>query len=261
MVVSDHSPCAPRLKGDGDFGRAFGGVSSLQLGPRAVWTHAAQRGFGLADLSRWMSERPAALAGWPTGDGSPSGCGQTSASSIRMPKTSSTPAHFGTGTRSARMTVWCCAVRCCRPGSAGRSVFDRVRAAGVKILVLNPNTSESMTGEIAAAARAAAAAGTEIVLHRTAFRRRRDRFRGRELSVGGRGDGRGRQACSTRANSTTTRWCWPGSVNTARTPCRRCCRYRCSTSPNARRTSHTSSDGGSRSSPRWPARSRRSKTG
>jgi allantoinase len=63
MVVSDHSPCAPELKGDGDFGVAFGGISSLQLGPRAVWTHSATRGFGLAELSRWMSERPAALAG------------------------------------------------------------------------------------------------------------------------------------------------------------------------------------------------------
>lgn len=64
LVVSDHSPCAPRLKGAGDFGRAFGGISSLQLSPRAVWTQAAARGFGLADLSRWMSERPAALAGY-----------------------------------------------------------------------------------------------------------------------------------------------------------------------------------------------------
>ncbi|MFC7672269.1 allantoinase AllB [Mycolicibacterium sp. GCM10028919] len=63
MVVSDHSPCAPELKGDGDFGRAFGGISSLELGPSAVWTHAAERGFGLSELSRWMAERPAALAG------------------------------------------------------------------------------------------------------------------------------------------------------------------------------------------------------
>jgi allantoinase len=63
MVVSDHSPCAPELKGDGDFGRAFGGISSLQLGPSAVWSHSAERGFGLAELSRWMAERPAALAG------------------------------------------------------------------------------------------------------------------------------------------------------------------------------------------------------
>jgi allantoinase len=64
MVVSDHSPCSPELKADGDFGRAFGGVSSLQVGPSAVWAHAAQRGFGLPDLSRWMAQQPAALAGF-----------------------------------------------------------------------------------------------------------------------------------------------------------------------------------------------------
>jgi allantoinase len=63
MIVSDHSPCAPSMKADGDFGRAFGGISSLEIGPRATWTNAAERGFGLAELSRWMSERPAALAG------------------------------------------------------------------------------------------------------------------------------------------------------------------------------------------------------
>jgi allantoinase len=62
MIVSDHSPCAPSMKGDGDFGRVFGGISSLEIGPRAVWTHARQRGFGLVDLCRWMAERPAALA-------------------------------------------------------------------------------------------------------------------------------------------------------------------------------------------------------
>jgi allantoinase len=63
MIVSDHSPCAPSMKADGDFGRAFGGISSLEIGPRVTWTNAAERGFGLAELSRWMSERPAALAG------------------------------------------------------------------------------------------------------------------------------------------------------------------------------------------------------
>jgi len=42
-------------------------------------------------------------------------------------------------------------------------------AAGMKILILNPNTSESMTAEIAAAARAAAAPGTEIVVARPRF--------------------------------------------------------------------------------------------
>ena len=64
MIVSDHSPCAPSMKADGDFGHVFGGISSLEVGPRAVWTHAAQRGFGLEALCRWMSERPAALAGF-----------------------------------------------------------------------------------------------------------------------------------------------------------------------------------------------------
>ncbi|MDT5002202.1 MAG: allantoinase [Mycobacterium sp.] len=64
MVVSDHSPCAPEMKAGGDFGSAFGGISSLQLGPAAAWTQAQPLGFGLPELSRWMAERPAALAGF-----------------------------------------------------------------------------------------------------------------------------------------------------------------------------------------------------
>lgn len=63
MVVSDHSPCAPKFKAGGDFGRAFGGISSLQVGPSAMWAHARHRGFGLPELSRWMAQRPAELAG------------------------------------------------------------------------------------------------------------------------------------------------------------------------------------------------------
>jgi allantoinase len=62
MIVSDHSPCAPSMKG-GDFGSVFGGISSLEVGPRAAWTQATERGFGLAQLCAWMAERPAALAG------------------------------------------------------------------------------------------------------------------------------------------------------------------------------------------------------
>jgi allantoinase len=63
MIVSDHSPCAPELKGEGDFGRVSGGISSLQLGPIAAWTQARRHGYGLPDLCRWMAEKPAALAG------------------------------------------------------------------------------------------------------------------------------------------------------------------------------------------------------
>lgn len=64
-IVSDHSPCPPALKllGSGDFARAWGGIASLQLGLPLVWTAAQKRGFGLADLSRWMSQAPARLVG------------------------------------------------------------------------------------------------------------------------------------------------------------------------------------------------------
>jgi len=64
-VVSDHSPCTPELKrfDTGDFGQAWGGISSLQLGLPAIWTQARQRGFALADVIRWMAEKPAAQAG------------------------------------------------------------------------------------------------------------------------------------------------------------------------------------------------------
>ena len=65
LVVSDHSPCTPQLKGleKGDFMSAWGGISSVQLSLPAVWTAARERGIDLAQLARWMSERPARLAG------------------------------------------------------------------------------------------------------------------------------------------------------------------------------------------------------
>jgi allantoinase len=64
-VVSDHSPCVPELKrfDTGDFGLAWGGIASLEIGLPVVWTEARRRGFGLADVVRWMAERPARLAG------------------------------------------------------------------------------------------------------------------------------------------------------------------------------------------------------
>ena len=67
-VVSDHSPCPPELKatGTGDFGAAWGGISSVQLGLPVIWTHARARGLGLADVARWMSASPARLAGLAT---------------------------------------------------------------------------------------------------------------------------------------------------------------------------------------------------
>jgi allantoinase len=65
LVCSDHSPCTPELKrlDIGDFGVAWGGIASLQLSLPAVWTAARARGHRLADVVRWMAERPAEVAG------------------------------------------------------------------------------------------------------------------------------------------------------------------------------------------------------
>lgn len=65
MVVSDHSPCTPdlKLRESGDFMQAWGGISTLQFGLPVLWTGARARGFGLMDISRWMSAATARLAG------------------------------------------------------------------------------------------------------------------------------------------------------------------------------------------------------
>ena len=67
-VVSDHSPCTAELKrlDVGDFGLAWGGIASLQVGLPAVWTEARQRGHTLGDVVRWMAENPAEQAGLRT---------------------------------------------------------------------------------------------------------------------------------------------------------------------------------------------------
>jgi allantoinase len=62
MIVSDHSPCTPELK-EGDFGAAWGGIASLQLGLPIVWTQARRRGHTLADVVRWMATAPADRVG------------------------------------------------------------------------------------------------------------------------------------------------------------------------------------------------------
>lgn len=64
-VVSDHSPCTVELKrlDSGDFGEAWGGIASLQLGLPAVWTEARHRGHTLSDVVRWMATGPARQVG------------------------------------------------------------------------------------------------------------------------------------------------------------------------------------------------------
>jgi allantoinase len=65
MVVSDHSPCTPNLKlqETGDFLEAWGGIAALQFSLPVIWTQAEKRGFGLREITRWMSAAPAKLAG------------------------------------------------------------------------------------------------------------------------------------------------------------------------------------------------------
>ena len=74
-VVSDHSPCTIEAKrlgraglgsddpARGDFGEAWGGIASLQLGLPAMWTEASRRGIGLDRVVGWMAAAPAALTG------------------------------------------------------------------------------------------------------------------------------------------------------------------------------------------------------
>lgn len=61
-VVTDHSPASADMKA-GTLATAWGGVSSLQVGFRAVLTGAMRRGLSLADVVRWMSCNTARLVG------------------------------------------------------------------------------------------------------------------------------------------------------------------------------------------------------
>jgi allantoinase len=65
FVVSDHSPCTAELKrlDVGDFGLAWAGISSVQLGLPLVWTEARRRGHSLAEVTGWMADGPAARVG------------------------------------------------------------------------------------------------------------------------------------------------------------------------------------------------------
>ncbi len=67
-IVSDHSPSTVDLKDpeNGDFGVAWGGVASLQLGLSLIWSEAKKRGIDLPQVIEWMASRPADLAGLST---------------------------------------------------------------------------------------------------------------------------------------------------------------------------------------------------
>jgi allantoinase len=65
LVVSDHSPCPPdmKLREQGDFMNAWGGISSLQLRLPIMWTEARARGRTIEDLTEWLCRAPARQVG------------------------------------------------------------------------------------------------------------------------------------------------------------------------------------------------------
>jgi allantoinase len=65
MVVTDHSPATPDLKGidTGRFREAWGGIACLQFSLAAMWTAARTRGFAITDLVQWMSTNVAQFIG------------------------------------------------------------------------------------------------------------------------------------------------------------------------------------------------------
>ena len=72
MVVSDHSPCPPdmKLREQGDFMKAWGGISSLQLRLPLMWTEANARGFTVNQLAEWLCAAPARQVGLTPAKGS-----------------------------------------------------------------------------------------------------------------------------------------------------------------------------------------------
>jgi allantoinase len=54
---------------EGNFQNAWGGIASLTLALPIIWTDASTRGFSLQDIARWMSAKPAQLAGCATKKG------------------------------------------------------------------------------------------------------------------------------------------------------------------------------------------------
>ncbi|KAJ8428873.1 hypothetical protein Cgig2_010815 [Carnegiea gigantea] len=65
MLSSDHSPTVPEFKllDQGDFLKAWGGISSLQYVLPVTWSSGLKYGVTFQQLAAWWSEKPAKLAG------------------------------------------------------------------------------------------------------------------------------------------------------------------------------------------------------
>jgi allantoinase len=65
FVATDHSPAPPELKEleSGDFSKAWGGISSVQLSLPVLWTAAKKHDCSLSDIVKWLCETPAEFIG------------------------------------------------------------------------------------------------------------------------------------------------------------------------------------------------------
>jgi allantoinase len=68
FIATDHSPAPPADKAldSGDFSKAWGGISSLQLALPIVWTAAKKRNGTVTNVASWLCEKPALLTGAAT---------------------------------------------------------------------------------------------------------------------------------------------------------------------------------------------------
>ena len=63
FVATDHSPAPPEMKeiASGNFMKAWGGISSVQVALPALWTATKKYGSNLTDMARWLCEKPSLL--------------------------------------------------------------------------------------------------------------------------------------------------------------------------------------------------------
>ncbi|CAN5176241.1 allantoinase AllB [soil metagenome] len=68
FVATDHSPATSELKelSSGDFTKAWGGIASIQFALPVLWTAASKRNCSIEEVTKWLSENPAILAGQKT---------------------------------------------------------------------------------------------------------------------------------------------------------------------------------------------------
>lgn len=67
MITTDHSPSTVDLKllEEGDFLKAWGGISGIQFALPATWTHGSVRGMTIEQMTRWWSSFPAKMVNLP----------------------------------------------------------------------------------------------------------------------------------------------------------------------------------------------------